>query len=417
MKTIGLLFGVMAAALPAAVRVDELFDRAGEALTFADAGGTYRARISGAVELEAFFPSEPVSDLVFSDRDAFLNPRLTVFLDAQLGPRWYLFAQARVDRRFDPADTGDLRPRLDELALRFTPWADGRFNLQVGQFATVLGQWARRHTAWENPFITAPLPYDNLTAIWDRAAATSSATLLSWAHVEPVSDAAGVHADKKLRLPIVWGPSYTTGVAVSGASGHFEYALELKNATPSSRPKVWNDHGDLWEHPTVTARVGWSPSPTWSFGLSTSSGTYLLPLARDSLPPGAHLGDYRQLLLAQDVSFAWRHWQIWGEIHAARFEVPRVGDADTLAYFVEAKYKFTPQWSAALRWNQQTFDQIEAMDGRQVRWGREVWRVDFGPTYRFTPHIQLKVQLSLRHENPAATRYTHSVATQLTARF
>jgi predicted porin len=117
------------------------------------------------------------------------------------------------------------------------------------------------------------------------------------------------------------------------------------------------------------------------------------------------------------VSFAWRHWQVWGEVHAARFEVPGVGDADTLAYFVEAKYKVTPQLSTALRWNQQTFDRITTRSGQRLRWGREVWRVDFGPTYRFSPHIQLKLQLSLRHENPAVSTYTHSVGTQLTVRF
>ena len=37
------------------------------------------------------------------------------------------------------------------------------------------------------------------------------------------------------------------------------------------------------------------------------------------------------------------------------FQVPRVGDADTFAYYLEGKYKFTPQLFGALRWNQQLF--------------------------------------------------------------
>ena len=32
-----------------------------------------------------------------------------------------------------------------------------------------------------------------------------------------------------------------------------------------------------------------------------------------------------------------------------------MGNADTFAYYLEGKYKFTPQFFAALRWNQQLF--------------------------------------------------------------
>ena len=52
--------------------------------------------------------------------------------------------QARADRRFDPADR-HVEARLDEYAVRFTPWRDSRLNLQVGKFATVVGSWALRH--------------------------------------------------------------------------------------------------------------------------------------------------------------------------------------------------------------------------------------------------------------------------------
>ena len=30
--------------------------------------------------------------------------------------------------------------------------------------------------------------------------------------------------------PVIWGPSYATGVSVSGRLGRFDYAAELKNA-------------------------------------------------------------------------------------------------------------------------------------------------------------------------------------------
>lgn len=402
--------------MPARGSAEGWLDRVHEHLAFGSRDGTIRARISGSVELEAYAIQDPVSDLVFSARD-FVNPRLVLYLDAQVGRSIYLFGQARVDRRFDPTDKGSLRPRLDELAVRWTPGGDQRFTLQAGQFATVVGQWPRRHAAWENAFITAPMPYDNLLGIWDRAAPDSVETLLEWSHVRPASDAMAVHADKNQRLPIIWGPSYTSGVAIAGVYGHWDYAVEVKNASLSSRPKAWNDGGDRWDHPTVSGRVGWRPDPRWNLGLSASSGSYLAPEARPTLAPGSDFEDYRQLVVAHDVSFAWHHLQVWGELHAARFELPGLDDAKTVAYFVEAKYKLGPQWFLALRWNQQLFGRIEDAQGREVKWGRDAWRIDFAPGYRFSPHVQLKVQFSLRHETPAPRELTHSLATQLTIRF
>src|SRR4029450_9659308 len=75
-------------------------------------------------------------------------------------------------------------------------------------------------------------------------------------------------------------------------------------------------------------------------------------------PPGRDTGDYREFVLGQDISFAWHHLQLWAEFYEARFEVPNVGDADTFAYYVEAKYKFMPQLFGAVRWNQQLFNTI-----------------------------------------------------------
>ena len=96
----------------------------------------------------------------------------------------------------------------------------------------------------------------------------------------------------------------------------------------------------------------------WSFGFSASNGSYFRPEAQATLPPGRDIGDYRELVLGQDASFAWHHLQVWAEVYEARFEVPRVGNADTLAYYLEAKYKFTPQFFGALRWNQQLFSNV-----------------------------------------------------------
>ena len=93
-----------------------------------------------------------------------------------------------------------------------------------------------------------------------------------------------------------------------------------------------------------------------------------------------------------------------------------MGDADTLAYHAEAKYRFTPRFSGAVRWNEQLFATIPDRAG-PTRWGHHAWRVDVAPAYRFTPHTQAKLQYSLQ-KSPIGTRnYSHLLALQLTVRF
>ena len=409
MKTLRAFALVFLACANAGLVAEEILDRLDDALTVSAFDDKVRARLSGTIDLEGYLLQQPPPGVLFTGGDKLFNPRLTLYLDVQLGAHLYLFAQSRVDRGFDPGERG-ARMRLDEYVLRLTPWEDGRGSLQVGQFATVVGNWAARYNPWENPFITAPLPYENLTGIWDSAAPPSLQTLLHWAHVRPFFD--GEFSDKHLRQPIVWGPAYGSGAAISGRIGKVEYAAELKNAALSSRPENWGVQEEQWQHPTVSARVGFRPNRMWNLGVSASVGTYLEHDAASSVAPGHGLSDYRQIVLAQDLGFAWHHWQVWAEFYQARFEIPTIGNADTFAWYLEGKYKFTPQVFGALRWNQQLFNRI---DGE--RWGRDLWRIDGAIGYRPTAHTQLKLQYSLQHEDAGPRDPCHTVAAQFTVRF
>jgi hypothetical protein len=409
MKFPGIWCAVLAASVVARGGEDFL-DPVEQALAVSDAHAQFRARLSGTFDAAEYWLPQPVPALIFSDRRTLFSPRLTLFLDAQLGARWYLFAQGRADHGFDPGDDR-AEARLDEYAIRFTPWNDGRLNLQVGKFATVVGSWVGRHGVWEDSFITAPLPYENLTGIWDAAGARSAASLHFWSHLWPVPFADPGYEDKYRQLPIIWGPSYATGASASGAVGRFDYAVELKNASLSSRPETWN--GEPWHHPTISARLGFRPNVMWTFGLSASMGTYLRPEAARTLSPGEQLSDYRQTVLGQDAGFAWHRLQLWAELLESRFEIPGVGNADTVAGYLEARYQFAPRWFGALRWNWQTFRSL----GPLGPWGAEVSRLDVGPEFRFTAHTELKLQYSLQEEAYQPRQRTHLVVAQFVLRF
>ena len=125
MKLVRTLCFCLLASSAAAFEIDELFDRLDAALTVAAFQDNFRARLSGTIDLEFYNFEQPAPGLIDSSSDNLFNPRLTLFLDAQIGSQIYFFTQARLDRGFDPSDEG-AQIRLDEYALRITPWADGR---------------------------------------------------------------------------------------------------------------------------------------------------------------------------------------------------------------------------------------------------------------------------------------------------
>jgi hypothetical protein len=404
MKTLHALgFGIVALAA-ARLSAQDVLDRLDEALTFSAFHDQARVRFSGLVDLEGYCYQQPAPGLIDASGDSLFNPRLTLFCDAQLGSHVYVFVQSRLDRGFDPSD-GGAEVRLDEYALRLTPWNDGRFNLQVGKFATLVGNWPERHLSWENPFITAPLPYENLTAISDMEAPS------------PRYFAGYTYGEKYDYNPVIWGPNYATGASVAGRLGKFEYAGEVKNASLSSRPESWSATDIGFAHPTWSGRLGFRPNPMWNLGFSASAGPYFRPEAEPTLPAGHSLGDYPEYVLGQDIRFAWHHWQLWAEVYEARFEVPRVGKADTIAYYLEVKYKLTPQLFGALRWNQQLFGTVPNGRGGRLPWGQDLWRIDAALGYRFTAHLQLKLQYSLQRADSGSRDCDNSIAAQFTVRF
>src|SRR5881396_1596831 len=386
--------------------IDDFFDRLDTALTISAFHDNLRARLSGTLDIEFYNFQQPAPGLIDSNIDTLFNPRLTLFLDAQLGSQIYFFAQTRIDRGFDPSNHG-AQIRFDEYALRITPWEDGRFTLQAGKFATVVGNWVPRHLSWDNPFINAPLVYENVTAIDDKYAPYSPFYFIYGPY----------YYEKYTFNPVIWGPSYANGFSISGKLGRFDYAVEMKNASLSSRPESWLITENGFENPTLSSRIGFRPNEAWNFGFSASEGPYFRREAEPTLPPGRDIDDYREFVLGQDASFAWHHLQVWAEFYEARFEVPRVGNADTFAYYIEAKYKFTPQLFGAFRWNQQVFGSVD--DGRKgsLRWGQDLGRIDAAIGYRFTSHTQLKLQYSFQHETTGPRDDNHLLAAQFTVRF
>lgn len=402
-RKIEILFAIFALVID--TRAD-LLDQINDALSIRDSEKQFQLQLSGLIDFEGYFIDQRPPALIASDDSFLFNPRVSLFLDAQFLQHFYFFAQTRLDRGFDPWDSGP-QLRLDEYFLRYTPLDDARINIQIGKFATAVGSWVRRHDSWQNPFINAPLPYENITTVSDSEAPSSR------------QDFAGrrFETDEQYeRLPIIWGPNYTAGAAILGTIDKYDYDFEIKNASVSSRPQTWQPTETDWSNPTFSGHVAFRPNESWNLGVSGSIGSYMTDTVdtRMTLPPGKRVDNYNQYLLGQDVSFAWRHIQLFAEVFESRFEVPTVGRADTLAYYLEGRYKITPQLFGALRWNEQFYGSIGASD---KPWGNDIWRVDAALGYRFTNYLQIKVQYSFNHQDAPLQQGDQLFATQLTIKF
>jgi hypothetical protein len=369
-----------------------------------------RSGLSFVLDVETYYVDQRPPALLF-DMNSFTLPRFSMFFEKKLGDHFFVFLQARADRGFDPNSADRADARLDEYLLRWMPFRENQLNLQAGKFATVAGNWVNRHFSWDNPLINAPLAYENVTTITDYFVPASPQGFLGRRYVRETP------AQKAIWLPILWGPAYTSGASVFGSLGKFDYAFAFKNASISSRPTEWGVEELAWQNPTLEARLGFRPSPAWNHGISFSHGTYLLPEARSTLPAGRDLEDYNQSTFGYDVSYAYRRWQLWGEVFLSRFQVPNVGNADTLSYYLEAKYKITPQLFGALRWNQQLYGTVQDGLGGFQTWDHNMVRVDTAIGYRFNRHLLGKLQYSYSHQNAAWQKGEQTVAAQVTLKF
>ena len=79
----------LASIFPGPARADFL-EKVHDTLSLDDADHRFHLQLSGLFDLETYFIDRPAPALIFSDRNFLLNPRLTLFLDAQIGSKIYV---------------------------------------------------------------------------------------------------------------------------------------------------------------------------------------------------------------------------------------------------------------------------------------------------------------------------------------
>ncbi|MCP5183177.1 MAG: hypothetical protein H6993_04395 [Pseudomonadales bacterium] len=371
------LLTLMLVSIGIAARAGTLAD----ALVWQDATGSTWLQASLSAELTAYQSDEPPPALILDADGSFLQPRLTLLADAGISDRLVAHATLNADRGLDPGYRPQGQLRFDEYFLQARVLDKVRGQLRIGKFATVFGRWISRHRAADNPFISAPALYEDMLPATDTGVPATVAAFLGRRDRPEV---------KPAWLPVVWGPSYTTGGSVAAAFGSVEIAVEAKNAGLASRPAAWDIFEEGWEtEPVWTGRIAWRPGPEVTLGLSYSTGPYLRSRTRSELPAGRSVDDYRQTTTALDLSWERRQWQLWVEAMRASFDVPAVGTVDMTGAFAELRYKFALHWWLAARWNRSAFDDVP---GTATAWDRTLQRTDLALGYRQNRDLTFKLE-------------------------
>ncbi len=413
MKTNLLLWGLAAllsvaaahAQLAAPESVTQVLDDVKDKLTYQSADGKYYAHLSGQADLTEYYLDGQPFGLLYPNPGSHyvFAPGLTLKLDAAYGDRLTFFGKFRWDSGFNPGEhSNDVR--VDEIYLR-TVLVAGKLDFQVGKFATVFGSFVNRHDDWDNPLITAPLPYSQTTSVLDGFIMPTAA---GFASIRNAPD------DVTTWVPVIWGPAYTPSAAFFGSLGSWDLAVQASSQALSSRPETWN-YLDF-SRPSFTSRLGWRPDASWNLGVSGSMGPYLDSEAASSMPPGTSLRNYDQITVGGDASWAWHDWQVSGEFIFSRFQVPIAGNADTFSWYLETKYQITTQLYAAARWNQQVYNQINTATGPQ-NWDNDEMRLDLGLGYKWSKNFLTKIQYSWQHQETSFQNANQMVSAQVVFRF
>jgi len=383
----------------------------GDALVAGDPDGAWTVGIDPWIDQTGWFFTQPPPGFIQADGHALYAPVVNLMGTATAGKVLDFTVYAMASRGFDPTEA-PMEMILNEYFVNVRPFENQLLALRAGAFGTTFGQWNRRYLSFENPLIDAPLPYGWMTSIGDG-------TQL------PANPAAAGQLGRKDKAdnvpdwnPIIWGPAYASGFSALGTFPAWQgplvdWAVEVKNASLSSRPEEWAWWDRNMASPTITGRVAIRPDARWTIGGSVSQGSYLI--ADPTVRTGTSIGDpgqYDQTTWGIDLSYAHRWAEIWAEFIWNTFDQPALGDLTSFSWFVEGRINVAVDTWVSARWNSQFYGDLNGES-----WDNDVQRFDIGGGTRLSESFTFKLQFSHANESGSVDQGQWYGATQLIMEF
>jgi hypothetical protein len=349
--------------------------------------------ISGLVDLVLKERGE--SDLVntsFGGYSPFDPVRIRLFVDAALSENTSVFVQFLTDTYEAPSLYG--------AYVRFQNIAGTSLGTQVGLIPNTVAAWGERTYSDKNPLIGVPLMQVHHTALMPFAPQATVDDLLESRTMR-----------SQYGLPLLYDNCWNTGIEVFQSVGEVDLSAAL--LTGSVTEPTRTQEKDV---PQATAKVSWSPSPSWRVGASGFYGPYFID-GMVGLAPGQEPEEIMNSGIVGDFYWGSRWVDVYAEAMACEWEHPQLPDLTATSAYGEIKYKFMTKWYVAGRFDFIRFGDVTDSTGRTVPWDYNVSRAEYGIGFKPRPRVILKAVAQHNRFEDASQYDSDHYAGQLSVAF
>ncbi|HUL72901.1 MAG TPA: hypothetical protein VLT86_07355 [Vicinamibacterales bacterium] len=344
-------------------------------------------RVTGGGEVTAV--AGPEDDQAFFNYTDYEHNALRVLRVRLLGEwriwqRLSLLGEARTEN-------GD-GVQIPALYLRWQPWRDHNFDVQIGRIPPVIGSFPRRAYGRDNVVVGSPLPYQYLISLRPDALPATIDQLLrmrgrGWQPSYPIgSQALGPG------IPVVSSFRWDTGAEASWRNQWMELAGAVTLGAPAT--PVVQDPSDGQQY---SGRIAMHAPGGLTVGLSGARGGWINRSVLNLVPESLR-GRHNQTVVGVDAEAGVGPWLVRAEWLHSSFELPFVGEtvqpaplvADSA--FVEGRYRFHPRWQIAARVDHLGFSTLVGTinNGAPTTWDAPVERVEGILGFRARRNVEIR---------------------------
>ena len=339
--------------------------------------------------------NDDFTNITFKQHSPFHTLRTRLFFDAALGDNSAAFVQLMTDNN---------SVIIYGAYIRFTDLAGKYLNLQAGYIPTPVGSFGARVYSDKNPLIGTPLLFNYHSNI----VAYISDSMRSVEQLLPRRD-----TRFNLGLPVVYDACWNTGVEIYGSAGKLDYSLGLVSGSVSL--PTLEQAKDI---PQVTTKLNYYFHPGFMIGAAGFYGPYLSDkVYGDVLPDGHDYDEYMNGGVGYDFYWSSRFIEFYSETYFAMWEHPYQPNLDVISGYVEAKYKFSPGWYLAGRYDFFEPGKVTTASGSEEKWDYPVKRYEFGVGHRLNRQALLKLVTQLNRVDQTDQLDVDLYALQLSVTF
>lgn len=317
--------------------------------------------------------NDDYTNITFKKHSPFHTLRTRLFFDAKLSDNSSAFLQLMTDAN---------SVVIYGAYVRFTDLAGKYLNVQAGYLPTTIGSFGARVYSDKNPLIGTPLVFNyhsNLVGFINDSMRT----------VEQLLARRDIRYN--IGLPVVYDACWNTGAELYGSVGKLDYSLALLSGAVSL-PTI-EQYKDV---PQVTSKLNYYFTPGLMVGAAGFYGPYLSEYVyADEIPEGHDYIDYMNYGIGYDFYWSTRYLEIFSESYHATWEHPYLPDLSVNSGYVEAKYKFSPGWYVAGRYDFFEPGSVSTDSDSKQKWDYPVTRYEFGVGRHLSRQALLKLVTQL----------------------